>query len=657
MNTKHYNKGWLTYRPVSKTYPVFGNIQCLDTDSVIIHNACEELKIGIQSLYPSKNGAGAEIILELVTANTEIEPDGYRLDVTETQAFISATTEKGLLYGAFAFLRNTACEREVPYMEIKNPANFFRMINHWDDIDGRIERGYSGRSFFFENDKLIISERLKDHARLCASVGINAVCINNVNVRGNAIHLTGQEYRKEIKELASIFNGYGIDMYLCIRFDFPILLGGLDTSDPNNEAVQRWWADMAKEFFEDVPGMGGFVIKADSEGAAGPFQYGCTQADGANLLARALKPMNKTLIWRAFVYNCKQDWRDMKIDRARAAYDYFAELDGKFDDNVILQVKNGPADFQVREPVHPLFGAMPNTNLIMEVQIAQEYTGQQRHVCYLVPQWKEILEFRTYCDKENDTVGDIIGVHNGKKLSGICGVINTGDDENWTGHDLAGANWYGYGRMSYDNTLTSEEIAKEWIRMVLGNDETAMEAVEKILMMSWLTYEKYTAPLGLTNCCDSSIHNRPDVDAHEFTPWGIYFRANWEAIGVDRSSKGTGFATLYHSPLKEQYETMETCPEELILFFHRLRYDYVLKSGKTMLQHIYDTHFVGVEEVDYMADLWTTLKGKVDDVVYQRVCDRFEFQKEDSRRWRDVINTYFYRRSGVPDNMGRKIYD
>ena len=657
MNIKCYNEGWLSYQSVSNTYPVFGKVKYFKTNSIIIQNACAELEKGLNSMYSKRISLGGEVELQLLENSAKIKPEGYCLNITESKATIMATTEKGLMYGAFAFLRNISCEKEIPYVELKNPSNALRMLNHWDDIDGRIERGYSGKSFFFEDDKLVISGRLIDYARLCASIGINGVCINNVNVRGNAIHLTGQKYRKEIKELAKILSGYGIDMFLCVRFDLPITIGGLDTADPKDAKVQQWWRDMAKEFFADVPGMGGFVIKADSEGSAGPFQYGCTQADGANLLARALKPMGKTLIWRAFVYNCKQDWRDTKTDRARAAYDYFSNLDGDFDDNVILQVKNGPADFQVREPVHPLFGAMPKTNLMMEVQIAQEYTGQQRHVCYLVPQWKEILDFRTYYKKENDTVADIIGIHNGKKLSGICGVANTGDNENWTGHDLAGANWYGYGRMSYDNSLTSTEIAKEWLYLTFGNDDVVKDTVYEILMKSWPTYEKYTAPLGLTNCCDSSIHNRPDVDAHEFTPWGIYFRANWEAIGVDRSSKGTGFATLYNSPLKEQYETMGTCPEELLLFFHRVRYDHILKNGKTLLQHIYDTHFEGVEDVDYMATLWDLLKGKIDNDIYERVCERFEFQKKDSRMWRDVINTYFYRRSGVPDNKGRKIYD
>ena len=412
-----------------------------------------------------------------------------------------------------------------------------------------------------------------------------------------------------------------------------------------------------KVVFEAVPNLGGFLIKADSEGRPGPFTYNRTHADGANMLAEAVKPYGGLIIWRCFVYNCRQDWRDRKTDRARSGYDNFIGLDGTFLDNVILQIKNGPMDFQVREPVHPLFGGLTKTNQMLEVQIAQEYTGQQRHVCYLIPMFKEILNFHTYVKDTDDTVQDIVSGRTFHQTKcGIAAVANTGNDENWTGHDLAAANLYGFGRLAYEPDLTAEEIAEEWITLTYGKDEEIRKELLFILMNSWPAYEKYTAPLGIGWMVNPNCHYGPSVDGYEYDRWGTYHRADHLGIGVDRSHNGTGYAMLYREPNARSYDTPETCPEELLLFFHHVPYSFVLKSGRTILQHIYDTHFEGVELVDEMVSRFERLRGKLPERIYERTMERFLHQKEHSREWRDQINTYFYRKTGIADEKGRRIY-
>ena len=375
------------------------------------------------------------------------------------------------------------------------------------------------------------------------------------------------------------------------------------------------------------------------------------------MLAEAIEPYGGLIIWRCFVYNCKQDWRDRKTDRARSGYDNFIGLDGQFRDNVILQIKNGPMDFQVREPVHPLFGGLEKTNQMLEVQIAQEYTGQQRHVCYLIPMFKEVLEFRTYCREKDDSVLDLIsGKTFGQTKCGIAAVANTGNDENWTGHDLAAANLYGFGRLAFEPQLSAEQIAREWIRLTFGSDPQVMDNLLFILMNSWPAYESYTAPLGIGWMVNPNYHYGPNVDGYEYDRWGTYHRADHLGIGVDRSHNGTGYAGLYREPNASLYDDPEKCPEELLLFFHHMPYEYRLQSGKTILQHIYDTHFDGVALVDEMVRRFEELKGKLPEKQYERMAQRFAHQKEHSREWRDQINTYFYRKTGIPDEKGRKIY-
>ena len=434
-------------------------------------------------------------------------------------------------------------------------------------------------------------------------------------------------------------------------------LGGLDSADPLDGQVAAWWKDTMEDIFRRIPNLGGFLVKADSEGRPGPFTYGRTHADGANVLADAAAPYGGIIIWRCFVYNCQQDWRDRKTDRARAGYDNFMPLDGKFRDNVILQIKNGPMDFQVREPVSPLLGGLTDTNQILEVQIAQEYTGQQRHVCYLIPMFKEILGFHTYCCGGQDTVADIVSGRTwGQKSCGMAAVANTGNDDNWTGHDLAAANLYGFGRLSFQTDAGARELAEEWAACTFGNDRVVTETVTKILMMSWPAYEKYTAPLGIGWMVNPNHHYGPNVDGYEYDRWGTYHRADHLGLGIDRSRQGTGYAQQYRKENADLYEDIKTCPEELLLFFHYIPYTYRLKSGKTLIQHIYDTHFEGAGDVESMDILWSSLEGKIPERVYKRVKERLEHQKEHSKEWRDQINTYFFRKSMIPDEKGRQIY-
>ena len=656
---------WLNYNKttnyIDKEY--FANIYQM-TQGDIVNNAVKELKMaamemfGISITVEKSIGEKQGIILQL-NNDDSLGEDGYQIEFEGSKLVLSAPTQKGILYGVFHIIRQAKQGEPLRNIQKRNiPNNKYRMINHWDDFGGNIERGYSGKSFFFGNREIMVNERTKDYARLMASIGINQISINNVNVREGASWLVTKKYLPKVKEIADIFEGYGIKLFLSINYASPIDVGGLDTADPLDDKVINWWQEAAKEIYEYIPNFGGFLVKADSEGRPGPFSYNRDHAQGANMLAKALEPFGGVVIWRCFVYNCRQDWRDTKTDRARAAYDNFATIDGFFASNVILQVKNGPVDFQVREPVSPLFGAMKSTNQILEVQIAQEYTGQQIDLCYLVPMWKEVLDFRTHCKEKLDTVADVVaGRTFGHVKCGMAAVTNTGDDSNWSGHDLAAANLYGYGRLAWNTSLSSEEIAREWISMTYNLDKMHEDTLLEILMGSWATYENYTSPLGIGWMVNISHHYGPNVEGYEYDVWGTYHRANHLAIGVDRTSKGTGMTQQYYPSNTRLYDNIDTCPQELLLFFHRIPYNHKLQSGKTLLQHIYDTHFKGVEEVEEMIKKWETLNEVICPVVYERVKVRFDRQLENSKNWRDVINTYFYRKTLIKDEKGRHIYE
>lgn len=632
--------------------------------SRIMENAARELQAAIAQMTGKKpvlcldlnQDEGAEVIS--LSLRPGFHPEGYKISGNGEKVAVEASDENGILYGCFELIRQLSLGTQTQELSIeKSPAIPLRMLNHWDNMDGSIERGYSGNSFFFEENEILVDDRIRTYARLLASVGINGTVINNVNVKDAATDLITDRYFEKLRILSEILAEYGIKLFLSLNYAAPMEISGLPGADPLDEQVIRWWKERMQQVYAAVPGLGGFLIKADSEGRPGPFTYGRTHAQGANMLAEAIEPYGGLIIWRCFVYNCKQDWRDRKTDRARSGYDNFIGLDGQFRDNVILQIKNGPMDFQVREPVHPLFGGLEKTNQMLEVQIAQEYTGQQRHVCYLIPMFKEVLEFRTYCREKDDSVLDLIsGKTYGQTKCGIAAVANTGNDENWTGHDLAAANLYGFGRLAFEPQLSAEQIAREWIRLTFGSDPQVMDNLLFILMNSWPAYESYTAPLGIGWMVNPNYHYGPNVDGYEYDRWGTYHRADHLGIGVDRSHNGTGYAGLYREPNASLYDDPEKCPEELLLFFHHMPYEYRLQSGKTILQHIYDTHFDGVALVDEMVRRFEELKGKLPEKQYERMAQRFAHQKEHSREWRDQINTYFYRKTGIPDEKGRKIY-
>lgn len=626
----------LSAAPRSKAFILLGTIGGSPPIDTAVGEE-ERLKIGAEGfLLKTASVGGAEFIL------------------------VIGRTGQGVLRGIFCLLRLLQMQTDLTGLHrLENPANPLRLIDHWDNLDGGIERGYAGGSLFFSGGRFIRNrKRIKDYARLLSSIGLNGLALNNVNVGRREAGLIGGDYLPRVARLAGIFRPYGLRTYLSINYASPMLLGGLPTADPLDPDVRRWWREKAAEIYRHIPDFGGFLVKADSEFTPGPFTYGRDHAQGANMLAEALAPYGGLVIWRCFVYNCTQDWRDRSIDRAKAAYDHFKPLDGAFHENVVLQIKNGPLDFQVREPVSPLFGGLEKTAQLVELQITQEYTGQQKHLCYLVPQWKEVLDFETHARGEGSTVKRIVdGSLFRRQYGGFAGVANVGDDPNWTGHDLAQANLYGFGRLAWDPDLSAAEIAREWAGLTFGNDRKVIGTIAEMLLDSWRIYESYTAPLGVGWMVNPGHHYGPNVDGYEYSRWGTYHRADCFGIGVDRTAAtGTGFTGQYHAGNAEKYESLATCPDELLLFFHHVPYAHRLRSGKTVIQHIYDTHFEGVRQAAGLIDKWKSLKDLLPDERFERVLAKLEEQLAHAAEWRDVVNAYFYRKTGLKDALGRKIF-
>lgn len=683
-NSFHTGDGyqaWLGYRRLAPgerydQYAAYNRIAAMG-DHDVIRTAAAELSRGLEDILGVKPEVTTDgehgIVLGTfgqhpdadrifgadVIARLGLEGYAIRTDKDKHRIAVGAPSESGVLYGTFHLLRILSMGQSVDELDIaENPANRLRMVNQWDNMDGSVERGYAGQSIFYKNNRIVEDlDRIRDYARMLASTGLNAIAINNVNVHKVESRLI-TEFLPYVAKLAALFRAYAIKLFLSVNYASPIEIGGLSTADPLDPEVRQWWKQTTEDVYAAIPDFGGYLVKADSENRPGPFTYGRDHADGSNMLAEALEPFGGVVIWRCFVYNCKQDWRDRKTDRARAAYDHFKPLDGRFKDNVILQIKNGPMDFQVREPVSPLLGAMPSTNQVLEFQIAQEYTGQQRHVFYLIPQWKEILEFDTYTKGEGSTVKRIAGgALHGSRWSGIAAVSNIGDDPNWTGHLLAQANLYGYGRLTWNPDLASEEIADEWIRLTFGDQENVRAVTKQMLLNSPAIYESYTAPLGVGFMVTPHTHYGPDVDGYEYSKWGTYHYADWKGVGVDRTlATGTGYTAQYNGANFDRYESLEDCPDELLLFFHHVPYTHVLHSGKTVIQHIYDTHFDGAEKAEQLAVAWESLAGSMDEGLHLQVAERLAEQAEHAKEWRDRINTYFYRKSGIADRLGRFIY-
>ena len=541
----------------------------------------------------------------------------------------------GVLYGAYNLLMNLATGHPLPEGD-QQPRYGMRMLNCWDNASGDIERGYAGRSLFFENNKFDYDpQRMRQLGRMLASVGLNVMCINNVNVRYPADQLI-ESWLPELAKLAAIFRPFGVKLMVSIDYSAP-MRHGIPTADPLDKYVQGWWARQTEIVYQAIPDLAGFLVKADSEGRPGPFTYGRNHAEGANMLARALKPFGGKLVWRCFVYNCQQDWRDTTTDRPKAAYDHYAYLDGQFEDNVILQIKNGPFDFQVREPVSPLLYAMPKTNLAIEFQLAQEYTGQQVDIFAMPPMWREV-----YDDMPAD------------KVMSIAAVTNLGRDENYTGHPFAAVNLFGYGLFAWNPDIQPEKIIRLWTRLTYRMDQFSEDALVSLLMGSRRTYEKYTAPLGLCWMISPNHHYGPSPSGYEYQAWGTYHKADRDAVGIDRTARGTGYLLQYPEEFQKLYGTPETCPDLLKLFFHRLRYDYVMSDGRTMIQRIYDDHFEGLEETRAMAETLKALPLPSPDK--EEVLERMERQLKNAREWCDIVNTFFRRYSGAEDAHGRTIY-
>ena len=657
-----WTQAWLAYTPKkpcgSAPYLASVTVEGFDPADPIIANALAELRRGAAGMLDVNVADGPADTGLLIKKDTSLPLEGYTLQAESSRLTMTAADPAGALYGVFHILRLVGTEQPLSGLDLcEAPDNPLRMYNHWDNMDGSIERGYSGRSFFFENDQVLVNDRTRDYCRLVASVGINGVVINNVNVKQAATWLIDDRYLDRVRALSDLFQSYGIRLFLSLNYAAGIEMGELDSADPLDPAVIAWWEKRIAHVYDCVPALGGFLVKADSEGRPGPFTYDRTHAQGANMLADILAPYGGILIWRCFVCNCRQDWRDYKTDRARAAYDHFMPSDGDFHDNVILQIKNGPMDFQIREPVSPLLGGLQHTNQMLEVQIAQEYTGQQIDVCYLIPLFREVLDFRTHCGGEKDTVADIVsGRRSGGRNFGMAAVCNTGNDANWTGDVLASANFYGFGRLAWRTSLTPEAIAREWICQNLSCDPAVVDTVLAILLPSREIYERYTCPLGIGWMVTPSIHYGPSVDGYEYTAWGTYHRADHLGLGVDRSHNGTGYAQQYHEPNASLYDDPDTCPEELLLFFHHVPYTRRLKSGKTLIQHIYDSHFQGYAEARELRRLWLTLEGKIDEAAFRNGAERFDRQIANAREWCDQVNSYFWRKTGIPDEQGREIW-
>ena len=662
---------WLDYNSGNEIYDewVYGeSLYCEEylLQDIIIQSAIEELKVFFKSFFNETLHVTQTLDLERslsfkIVLEKEIEDEGYEIIEKNHILEIKASTGRGVLYGVFALIRHL--KRQLPIKGIclkEKPKNQIRIINQWDNIDGSIERGYAGNSIFYENNHIVRDmTRIKDYARLLASVGINSIAINNVNVHYYETKFITIPYLRELKAIGDTFAAYGIKVFLSINFAAPIEIDGMKSADPLEEKVRKWWRDTVDVIYSYIPNLGGFLVKADSENRPGPFTYGRNHAEGANMLAEALEPYGGIVIWRCFVYNCHVDWRDRKTDRAKAAYDHFKPLDGEFKENVILQIKNGPMDFQIREPLSPLFGVLTKTNQMIEFQITQEYTGQQKHICYLVPMWKECLDFKTYAHGKESPIKEIIsGKAFNNKWSGIAAVSNIGDSECWTGNPMATVNLYGYGRLCWNPELTSEEIADEWIEMTLGLNKEVNSIVKEILLTSRKAYEDYTVPLGIGWMVNVGHHYGPNIEGYEYSPWGTYHYADYKGIGVDRTMKtGTGYTSQYLEPNKSLYENRETCPEELLLFFHHVPYTHTLKDGRTLIQYVYDVHFEGVEQVIHYTNKWKMLEGKIDRDFYNTVEEGLKVQLKDAIEWRDVVNTYFYRKVGIKDNKNRKIYE
>lgn len=553
---------------------------------------------------------------------------------------ITGNAQAGVLYGVFHFLRLLQTHQSIKQLSVVSaPKIRLRMLDHWDNLNRSVERGYAGISIWdWHKLPSYLDRRYLDYARANASVGINGTVLTNVNA--NAVMLT-KDYLVKAAALAGIFRPYGIRVYLTARFSAPIEIGKLKTADPLDAGVRQWWKEKTDEIYKYIPDFGGFLVKANSEGQPGPQNYNRTHADGANMLADAVAPHGGLVIWRAFVYSS-----DTPDDRFKQAYNEFKPLDGKFNKNVLIQVKNGPIDFQPREPFHPLFGAMPATPLMMEYQLTQEYLGFATHLVYEAPLFTEVLNADTYAKGKTSKVAYAIdGTLDGHSLSGMAGVANIGNDRNWCGHPFAQANWYALGRLAWDHELGAAQIADEWIRQTFTNKPGFVEPIKSMMLASRETLVNYMTPLGLHHIMGYSHHYGPapwynKAPRADWNP--VYFhRADSAGLGFDRTTTGSNALAQYKGEVGKLYGNVQTCPEELLLWFHHVPWSYQMKSGRTLWEELCYKYYTGADSVRQMRRTWQRMKGMIDPERFEQVGMLLAIQEEEALWWRNACVLYF----------------
>lgn len=599
--------------------------------TVICRDKSPQAKIAVEEMALYWHGNP----ITLQRDNAMPDNDGYVIEPTTTidkGLTIRARRSAGLLYGAYELLRLQAITNSDELNSLKEssaPTFNLRMLNHWDNLDGSIERGYAGKSIWKWDEvneqlgtmSVSLRKRLTQYCRANASLGINAVVINNVNA---SPQILTRVYINKVKVIADLLRNYNIRVFLSVNFASPMVLDSLKTADPLNAVVKRWWKNKAKEIYKKIPDFGGFLVKANSEGQPGPGDYKRTHAEGANMLAAALAPYKGVVIWRSFVYgNHKGE------DRVMQAVTEFKPCDGEFAENVILQSKNGPLDFQPREPYAPIFDQISRTPLMAEVQITQEYLGQSKHLVYLAPMWKEFFQFI-----------------NPRNLRGIAGVANIGDETNWCGHDFSQANWYAFGRLAWNPSLSADSIAKEWIVQTFTSDIHFVEPVKQMMMTSHETCLNYMMPYGLHHIFKADHHYGPEPQGFypqypiEWCPV-YYHKADSIGVGFNRSSTGTNAVSQYREPYASLYDKLETCPEKYLLWFHHVTWTYKMKNGETLWNNLCNAYKQGVKEVEHYVDLWNTMRPYVDEQRFNAVSNRLQIQLQDARQWRDVCLGYF----------------
>ncbi|MEL0454706.1 alpha-glucuronidase family glycosyl hydrolase [Flavobacteriaceae bacterium SZ-1-7] len=606
---------------------------------------------GYTLIYGTKSYLSDNISSQLINEFNAVNDEGFIIKTITVkgakQTIITGKTDVGVLYGVFHFLRLLQTYQPIENLNIiDSPKIKVRVLNHWDNLDRTVERGYAGFSIWdWHRLPDYLDIRYTDYARANASIGINGTVLNNVNA--NALILTPQ-YLEKVEALANVFRPYGIKVYLTARFSAPIEIGGLKTADPYDAEVIEWWKEKVKEIYARIPDFGGFLVKANSEGQPGPQNYGRNHVDGANMMANALDPFGGIVMWRAFVYS-EHD----TTDRAKQAYSEFVPYDGQFKDNVFVQVKNGAIDFQPREPFHPMFGAMPNTPLMMEFQITQEYLGQSTHSIFLPKLYEEVLESDTYRKGKGSLVAKVIdGSLNSKRITGIAGVSNIGNDLNWTGNPMLQANWYGYGRLAWNPYLSAETIADEWLRQTFANNEAFVEPVKQMMLNSYEAVVNYMTPLGLHHIMATGHHYGPgpwvsNLSRPEWNPV-YYHKADTEGIGFDRTPTGSNATEQYAPEVAKMFNNIETCPEKDLLWFHHLSWNYKLQDGLALWDGLALKYQAGVDQVKSMIKTWDAAKPYLDETRYDEVKMLLNIQYKEAQWWRDACLLYFQQFSGKP---------